>query len=237
MSSRSPSSSRRAVAEDDAAGWEVRAGDELHQVLDRHVLAAVVVVDQVAQRVAHLAQVVRRDVGRHADGDAAGAVDEQVGQGGGQHERLLEGAVEVVAPVDRVLLDVGQHLHGDLGQPRLGVAHGRRIVAVDRAEVALPVDERIAQREVLRHAHHRLVHGRVAVRMVLAQHLADDTGRLLVRLVGPQPQVVHGVQDAPVHRLQPVAHVGQRPRHDHAHGVVEVRRLHLRFDIDLADRS
>ena len=41
---------------------------------------------------------------------------------------------------------------------------------------------------------------------------------------------LHGVEDAPMHRLQAVAHVGQRARHDHAHGVIEVGALHLLFD-------
>ena len=35
-----------------------------------------------------------------------------------------------------------------------------------------------------------------------------------------------------MHRLQAVAHVGQRPADDHAHGVIEVRRTHLVFDGD-----
>jgi hypothetical protein len=30
-----------------------------------------------------------------------------------------------------------------------------------------------------------------------------------------------------MHRLQAVARVGQRARHDHAHGVIEVGALHL----------
>ena len=50
----------------------------------------------------------------------------------------------------------------------LGVAHRPRRVAVDRAEVALAVDQQVAQREVLRHAHERVVDRRVAVRVVLA---------------------------------------------------------------------
>ena len=65
----------------------------------------------------------------------------------------------------------------------LGVAHRRRVVAVDRAEVALPVDQRVAQREVLRHAHERVVDRGVAVRVVLAHHVADDARALHVRPV------------------------------------------------------
>ncbi len=38
-----------------------------------------------------------------------------------------------------------------------------------------------------------------------------------------------------MHRLQPVADIGQRPRHDHAHRVIEVGALHLLLDGDRGD--
>src|SRR5580693_7795109 len=47
-----------------------------------------------------------------------------------------------------------------------GVAHGRGRIAVDRTEIALPVDERQAHGEILRHAHERVVDRLVAVGMV-----------------------------------------------------------------------
>ncbi len=151
----------------------------------------------------------------------------------GSTERLALGAVVVRHPVDGLLVDVVlQHLLGELGQADLGVAHRRRVVAVDRAEVALTVDQQVAQREVLRHAHDRVVDRRVAVRVVLAHDVADDAGRLLVRLVRQVPRLEHAVEHPPVHRLQAVAHVGQRPPDDHAHRVVEVAPLHLLFDVD-----
>jgi hypothetical protein len=49
--------------------------------------------------------------------------------------------------------------------------------------------------------------GAVAVGMILAQDLADNAGRLPVRVVMGQSQVVHGVQDAPLYRLGPIPHV------------------------------
>ena len=70
-----------------------------------------------------------------------------------------------------------------LGQARLGVAHRRRRIAVHRAEIALPVDQRQAHREVLRHAHQRVVDRLVAVRVVFTHHVADDARRLAVGLV------------------------------------------------------
>ena len=127
-----------------------------------------------------LAQVVRRDVGGHAHRDARRAVDEQVGQLGGQHRGLHPRAVVVLDEVDGVLVDVRQQLRRDGRHARLGVAHGGRRVAVDRAEVALAVDERVAQREVLGQADQRVVQGQVAVGVVLAHHLADDRRALAI---------------------------------------------------------
>jgi hypothetical protein len=77
------------------------------------------------------------------------AVDQEVRQLRRQHRRLLLGAVVVVLEVDGVLVDVVEHLDGHRGQAGLRVAHRRRAVAVDAAEVALAVDERVAHREVL----------------------------------------------------------------------------------------
>ena len=90
-------------------------------------------------------EVVRRDVGGHAHRDARRAVDQQVGPPRRHHRRLFFGAVVVGREVDRLLVDIGQHLVGDLGQPDFGVAHRRRAVAVDRTEVALAVDQHVAQ--------------------------------------------------------------------------------------------
>src|SRR3712207_8486064 len=47
-----------------------------------------------------------------------------------------------------------------------------------RSEVALPVDQRLGHREVLRQADERVVDRRVAVRVVLAHHVADDARAL-----------------------------------------------------------
>ena len=148
----------------------------------------------------------------------------------GQDRRLLQPVVEVGLEVDGVLVDVLQHRDRDVGEPGLGVPVRRRRIAVDRAEVALAVDQRIAQREVLHHAHQRVVHRAVAVRVVLAEHVAHDRRRLLVRAAGHQAQLVHRVQDPAMHRLEAVAHVGQRARDDDAHRVVDERLLHLLFD-------
>ena len=176
------------------------------------------------------AEIVRRDVGRHADRDAAGAVDQQVREARRQDARLAAGRVVVVLEIDRVLVDILEQLVRHLGQARFGVAHRRRRIAVDRAEIALPVDQRHAQRPVLRHAHQGIVDRGVAVRVVFAHHVGDRPRRLHIFAVPVVAALIHRIEDAAVNRLQPVAHIGQRPAHDHAHRVIEIGTLHLLDD-------
>ena len=166
------------------------------------------------------------------DGDARAAVDQEVRELGRQDLGHGQALVVVRDEVDRVLLDVGQHLGGQLRHPDFGVAHGRRRVAVDRAEVALAVDEEVAQAEVLGHPDEGVVGGLVAVGMVFPDDVADDAGRFLVGLVPGRPGLVHGVEDAAVDGLQAVLDVGDGPADDDAHGVIEVGALHLLFEAD-----
>ena len=156
----------------------------------------------------------------------------KIGNARGQHRGLEGGLVVVGHEVDGLHVDVGQQLAGDALHAALGVAHGRGRIAVDRAEVPLPVDQRIAQREWLRHAHERVVDGRVAVGMIDAHRLADDLGALGVFLVVLQAHLAHGVEHAAMHGLQSVAGVGQRAPDDHRHRVVEIRAAHLLFNVD-----
>jgi hypothetical protein len=168
---------------------------------------------------------VRRDVGGHADGDAGAAVDEQVRHPRRQHDRLGLGAVVIGPERHRLLFDLLQDLVRQPGEAALGIAHRRGAVAVERAEVAGAVDERIAQGKRLRHADQRFVDGAVAVRMVIAHHVADHLRALAVLGIGGQVLLPHREQDAALHRLQAVAHVGQRARGDHRQRVVQVSRL------------
>ena len=210
-------------AHDEGARGEVGAGHDLHELVDRRVG----VVDEVAGRLNGLTHVVRGDVGRHADGDALAAVDQQVGEARGQGDGLGERLVVVGLPVDCVLLEVAQELHGGLGQAGLGVTHGRRAVAVDVAEVAVTVHERGAHGEPLGHADHGLVHGEVAVRVVLADNFADRPCRLLVRAVGEDATFVHRIQDTAVDGLEAVADIGQGAGGDDRHRVLDEGLLHL----------
>ncbi len=193
-----------------------------------HVLAQVGrgglrVVEQPYAGADHLGQVVRRDVGGHADRDAGGAVEQQVRQPRGHPRGLFQRAVEVGHPVHRPVRQLAQQHLRDRCKPRLGVAHRReRLGVVGGAEVALPLDQRVAVRERLRHQHHRLVRGTVAVWVVLADHVADGARGLLGLGAGVEAELAHRVDDPPLHRLQAVADEGQGAVEDHVHRIVEV---------------
>jgi hypothetical protein len=198
----------------------------------RRSVREVRVLDQPDAAVDHLAQVVRRDVGRHADGDAGRSIDEQIRKRRGQHRRLFGGLVVVGDEIDGLLVEIRHHVVAERLEPSLGVPHRRRRIAVDRSEVALAVHQRIAHVEVLRHPDERVVDRLVAVGMEVPHHLADDLRALAVAARRRQPHGLHAVQDAAVCGLQPVACIGQRSSNDHAHGVIHVRPLHFVFDVD-----
>ena len=138
----------------------------------------------------------------------------------------LQRAIEVVAEVDRVLIKIGQQFFGQLVQAGFGVTHGGGSVAIHRAEVALAVHQQIAHGEILGHARHGLVDGRIAVRVVFPQHFPDDAGGFFEGRVGTDAHVLHGIQDAPVNGFQAIPGIRQGARHDDGHGIVKVRRAH-----------
>ena len=102
------------------------------------------------------------------------------GKAAGQHDRLLVLAVIGLAEIDGVLVDARRASPGDGREPALGVAHRRGVIAVDIAEIALAVDQRVALGEILRQPDQRLVDRRFAMRVELADHVADDAGAFLV---------------------------------------------------------
>ena len=182
-----------------------------------------------------LAQVVRRDVGGHADRDAGGPVDQQVRVARRQDRRLLRPAVVVRLEVDGVLLDVADHLERERRHPALGVPHGGRRVVARRAEVALAVDQRRAHHPRLREADQGVVDRGVAVRVVLTHDVTDDARALREAAVGAVAAVVHRVEHPAVHRLEAVAYVGQRAADDDRHRVVDVGALHRGLQLDRLD--
>ena len=124
-------------------------------------------------------------------------------------------------------MKIGEHFLGNLHEADFRITHGRRAVAVDRAEVALTVDERIAHGEILRHADNRLIRRAVAVRVEFTEHFTHHAGGLLRGRIPDIPDFLHRVKHAAVHGLQAVANIRKRAPDDDAHCVVEIRLAHL----------
>ena len=177
------------AAEDERAGREVGALHEAHQLVRRRLG----VLEHVQGGVDDLAEVVGRDVRRHADGDALGAVDEQVREAGRQDDGLHLVAVVVRDEVDGPLVDAVQQRQRQRREPALGVAHCRRPACrgPERRSSPCPSIERVAKAEVLRHPGQGVVDRHVAMGVEPAHDVADDLGALHVRPVGPEALCPH----------------------------------------------
>jgi len=90
--------------------------------------------------------------------------------------------------------------------------------------------------EFLGETHQRVVDRLVAVRVILADHVADHARALLEGAVGIEPQLAHGVEQPAMHGLQAVAHVGQRAGHDRAERIGEVALAQRISELHRLDR-
>ena len=173
--------------------------------------------------VGDLAQVVRRDVGGHADGDAGRAVDQQVGQLGRQDARLHARAVVVLDEVDGLLVDVGEQLR-----------RRSRSCAL-RCSASPPADRRRPSRSCPGRRPAGSAARKSCARRTSASYSATSPCGWYLPITSPtiaahlryagrrgQAHLVHGVEDSAMDRLEAVADVGQRAADDDAHRVVEV---------------
>ncbi len=138
------------------------------------------------------------DVGGHAHGDAAGPVHQEVGEPPGQDGGLLHAGVEVVDELYRILVHILKDLLRRPSEAALGVPHGSRWIAIRGTEVALAVQQGIAQTEVLGQPYEGVVHSALTMGMQSTEDLPYDSGALAMRPVGAEAHLRHGVQDAPL---------------------------------------
>ena len=217
---------QRLAAHHDPAGGEIGPRNDFEQFGHRHVGR----IDHPHQRPADLTQVVGRNARRHADGNTAGSVDNQIGESARQHHRFGVAFVVGRNVVDGVEFNVVEHHRRNGRKPGLRVPHRGCRQSRDRTEIALLVDEHMAHVPFLGHAHQRWVDHALAVRVVVAAGIAGDLGTLHPSRPGGEVEIVHRHQDPPLGRLEAVAHVGQGPRDDHAHRVGEVALFELLLD-------
>jgi hypothetical protein len=169
-------------------------------------------LEVVDRRAAEVVEVVREDLGREADRDAVGALEEDDGELGGEGDGLLVAAV--VAELPGGGLRVEEDVLGEIGQAGLDVTRGGGIVAGEGvAVVALGLDEPGA----LADGDERGADGGVAVRVELHRG-ADDVGDLVEAAVVHVPE---GVEDAALDGLQAVVDVRDGAVEDDVARVVE----------------
>ncbi len=180
------------------------------------------IIDQLQCGIDHLGDIVAGDVGRHAHRDAAGAIGEQIGEQPGEDLGLFLLAIVGRNELDRAFVQPLHQPQRSLGQPRLGVAVGGGVIAVDIAEIALPLNQWIAEAEILREPDHRVVNRLIAVRVILANNVAHNAGGLLERVVWVELQLPHRPQQPAMHWLQPIAQIGQRARGDRGERIDQI---------------
>ena len=220
-----------AHAVDNPTGGKIRRLDVLHEFVN----ADIRIVDQGLESVDHLRNVVRRNLGGHAHGNTHGAIAQQVGETPRQNFGLLAGLIVVVDEVDRVFVQVAEHLHSGPAQTGFGVAHGRGRVPIDGTEIPLSIHHGVAHAEFLRHMHQGGIDNGLAMRVVIARSIAGNFGALAKAAVGHQTQIVHRHQNAALRGLETIAHVRQRSRQNGAHGIVEKGGLEFLLDFDRND--
>src|SRR5581483_1350551 len=202
-----------AASVNEAAGWEVWTFYNLQNLFERGLR----IIHQQNGGIQDFRQVMRRDVGCHPHGNTIGAVDQQVGNPGRQHHWLSSAFIEISDKIHRILVNIGQHLVGNLHQAGFGITIGRGRVAIDGPEISLSIHQRIAQAPGLRQPYQRVIHRAVSVRVIFLQALAHYAGALGKAAVIVQSFAKHRVENAAMHRLEPVIHTGQCATIDDRH--------------------
>src|SRR5215813_4634791 len=152
----------------------------LHQAIDIDLR----VIDLGTDGVDHFAQVMRRNIGRHTDGDTGATVNEKIWESGRENGGLGPGLIVVRDKVDGLLVHVGHEGRAEMSHAGLGITHSRGRIAFDRTEVTLAVDEGLAHRPWLSHVDEGWINHRFTVRMIVTRSVTTNLGTLTVLAIG-----------------------------------------------------
>ena len=218
------------IGDDSAPQRKIGALNVLEQILR----FGIGIFDQMDAGSDDFAEVVRRNIRRHAHRDSGSTVEQQVGEPGRQNNRFHLAAIIVRAHFNRLELQLFNQMLGNLRDLGFGITRRRGRQPHDRTEVSLTMDQRVPQGEILRHPNQGVVNGHFAVRMIIAHRRTADFGAFERLAIGGEMQVlVHRVDDSPLNRLQAVTNVGQRPRRDNRHGVIQITTPRLLTERDV----
>ena len=160
------------VVYNNTAGREIGA----FQAFDQRFDFAIRIFNLIKERVANLTQIVRRNIGGHTNGNTGSSVAQQIGNGCRHNDGFVFFSVVSFSEINRVFVQPFHQSHGKFGQAGFGITHGGRTVSVNIAEVALPVNQRIAYRKILCQTCHCLINCGISVRMVFTDNVADNAG-------------------------------------------------------------
>ena len=171
-----------------AAGGKIGTGDFAGQLADRQIRG----IDQGGQCLANLGHIMGRDIGCHPHRNTGGPIGEQIGESGRHNHGFIFRTVVSRAEINRILVKSFHQQGSDLGQAGLGIAHRSRVIAVDIAEITLPVHQRIANGKILGQTHQSVINRLIAMRMIFTDHIPDHPGAFLKSLTRVQLQLAHG---------------------------------------------
>ena len=211
------------TAHDDTPGGEVRTGHTCHQIIQRCVF----IFKHTDAGIDDLGQVVRRNVGCHADGDAVGTVHQKVRETGGENPRFFSRFIEVGIPVYGLFFNIPQHLLCHTSHSCFRITVCSRRVAIDGAEVTVSVDQRIAHGKVLCQSDQSIIDRCITMGMVTAQYVADCSRTFPVRLVSCQTVLIHCIQNTAMDRFQSVAYIRQGTSDDNRHCIFYIAGGHF----------
>ena len=124
-----------------ASCWKVRSRNDFHQFID----GCLGIFKKMQAGINRFVQIVWRNVGCHPDCNPRRTIDQQVRESGRHNQRFILATVVVWAKIHSLFVQIGKQLVCNLGHPDFGVTHGCRIVAIDRTEVSLAVNQHVAK--------------------------------------------------------------------------------------------
>ena len=180
-----------------ATSGEIGGFYKLHQFINGNLL----VVDISQATVYNLVKVVRHHVGSHTHGNTRRTVDEQLWYTCRQYGWFLQRVIKIVSEVYRFFFNVFHHSLAQLLHTGFGITHCGRAIAILAAIVSLAINHHVAHAPWLRHSHHGIIYGSIAVRVVLTKYLTYYTRALLIWFVESISEFVHGEKHTAMHGL------------------------------------
>ena len=135
----------------------------------------------------------RRNIGCHTYGNTGCTVHEQVWITAWKYDRFFLCLIKVWDKINCILVDICNHLHGNLGETCLSVSHRSRAIPIDGTEVSVSIDQWISCIPFLCQLYKCLVDRTVTMWMIFTHCITDDTGTFTMWLIRTIVQFHHGM--------------------------------------------